>query len=102
MYNDILLLKEMLEQEQIPFDFDNLFGGYVIVYPSREECICSVIEHNYSYGSSSDLLEISGLLTEDEKDVDDVAGYLTALDVYDRIKVHWTKNKDIMKGMGII
>ena len=96
-YNDILLLKYLLEKEEIPFDFDELFGGYVLAYPSKEGCVCSVIEHNYSYGSSSDLLEIMGLLTKDEEDQDDVAGYLTSLDVYDRIKAHWYKNKDIIK-----
>lgn len=96
-YNDILLLKDLLEKEEIPFDFDKLFGGYVIAYPSREEVVCSVIEHDYSYGSSSDLLEIAGLLTKEEECEDAVAGYLTALDVYDRIKTHWDKNKDIMK-----
>lgn len=97
IYQNILLLKDLLEKEAIPFDFDELFGGYVIAYPSKEECVCSVIEHKYSYGSSSDLLEIMGLLTKEEEAEDDVAGYLTALDVYDRIKTHWNKNKDIIK-----
>ena len=96
-YNDILLLKDLLEKEEIPFDFDTLFGGFIIAYPSKEECVCSVIEHDYSYGNSSDLLEIRGLLTKEESEFDDVVGYLTALDVYDRIKVHWNKNKDIIK-----
>lgn len=96
-YNDILLLKDLLKKEEIPFDFEELFGGYIIAYPSREEVICSVIEHDYSYGSSSDLLEIRGLLTKEEESEDDVAGYLTALDVYDRIKLHWDKHKDIIK-----
>lgn len=98
-YNDILLLKDLLEKEDIPFDFYNLYDGYVIAYPSRDGCVCSILEHNYSYGSSSDLLEIGGILARGS---DDVEGYLTALDVYGRIQDHWIKNKDIMKGMGVI
>ena len=95
-YNDILLLKDLLEKEGIPFEFDELFGGYIIAYPSMEDRVCSVIEHDYSCGSSSDLLEIRGLLTKEEESYDDVA-CLTALDAYDRIKFHWDKHKDIMK-----
>lgn len=92
-YNDILLLKEMLEKEEIPFDFDELFGGYIIAYPTKEDCVCSVIEHDYSYGASKDLLEIRGLLTQDEERYNDVVGYLTSRNVYNRIKKHWDKHK---------
>lgn len=102
VYNDILLLADMLKKEGIPFDFEELFGGFHISYPTSEERICSVVEHDYSYGSSSDLLEIMGLLTEEESEENDVAGYLTALDVFDRIKTHWKKHKNIMKEMNIL
>ena len=101
-YNAVLLLKEMLEKEEIPFDFDELFGGYIIAYPTKKDCICSAIEHKYSYGSSDDLLEIRGLLTDEEEDYDDVAGYLTALNVFDRIKAHWCNRSDIIKELNVI
>lgn len=100
-YNSILLLKDLLEKEEIPFDFDELFGGYHICYPSKESRICSVVEHDYSYGNTSDLLEIRGLLTKKETEEDDVAGYLTALDVYDRIKTHWNKVKPLWRRYAI-
>lgn len=91
-YNEILRLKDMLESAKIPFKFSELHGGYHIVYMTdRDKCICSVIEHDFSYGREKDLLEIKGLLTELEKETleDDVLGYLTAEEVFQRIKNHW-------------
>lgn len=96
-YTDILVLKDMLEKGGIPFEFEPLFDGYHICYPRKELYVCSVIEHAYSYGSSDDLLEINGLLTKKEAEYDDVVGYLTAINVFDRIKHHWDKNKVILK-----
>lgn len=98
-YNDILLLKDLLETNGIPFDFSPLFDGFQICYPVSDSRICSVIEHKNSYGSSSDLLEMRGLLTLDEEESDDVVGYLTSLEVYDRIKNHWDENKILIKEM---
>ena len=86
MYKEILKLKEMLEKEHIPFSFKPLFGGFHIVYPENGERVCSVIEHKGIYGNEEDLLEIKGLLTDAEKSVDDVLGYLSAEKVFGRIK----------------
>ena len=66
-YKEILKLKGMLEKAKIPFEFSELFGGYHITYPINKFRICSVIEHDRSYGSEQDLLEIKGLLTKNEK-----------------------------------
>ena len=80
----------MLENENIPFEFREIFGGYQICYPKiGNERICSVIEHEGSYGNEEDLLEIMGLLTANEKECDYVVGYLSAEDVFNRIKHHW-------------
>lgn len=89
-YNEILRLKEMLTQHQIPFDFSELHGGYHICYPNKDNVICSVIEHDGSYGREEDKLEIQGLLTEQELEEADgtVLGYLTAEDVFARISKH--------------
>lgn len=58
-------LKICLKEQKIPFKFSELMGGYHIVYPADGgECICSVIEHDGSYGREKDLLEIQSLLTE--------------------------------------
>ena len=90
-YKEILRLKCMLEKEKIPFKFSELFGGYHIVYPNNQFTECSVIEHNYSYGREQDLLEIKGLLTKNEKKYDYVLGYLSAEEVFKRIKKNWKK-----------
>jgi hypothetical protein len=84
-YNEIIRLHEMLNRADIPHDFEEFFDGYHICYNQHGETVCSVIEHNYSYGSSSDRLEIMGLLTPAEAINDSVAGWLTADDVFNRI-----------------
>lgn len=90
-YNEILKLKEMLIQQGIPFDFSEIHGGYHIFYPNKDNVICSVIEHDFSYGREKDKLEIQGLLTEQELEGigDTVLGYLTAEDVFARINKHF-------------
>lgn len=96
-YKEIVKLSEMLEEAGIPFKFSNLNGGYHIEYPNGENRVCSVVEHSFSYGADSDLIEIMGLLTkeEQEEDVGDefaVKGYLTAEDVFGRISKHYAEN----------
>lgn len=51
---------------------------------------CSVIQGPYSYGGDEVRLEIMGLLTTHEQELDGVSGYLTLDDVYGRILEHWT------------
>ena len=90
-YKEIFRLKEMLEKEKIPFIFRNIFDGFQICYPDIKNKVCSVIEHKGSYGHNQDLLEIMGLLSDGETD-DDVLGYLTAEDVFNRIYKHYKEN----------
>lgn len=91
-FKEILRLKKMLEEKHIPFVFKENFGGYQIVYPGyNKEMICSVIEHCGSYGREEDKLEIMGLLTEEEYEIDSVKGYLTAEEVFGRIINDWEK-----------
>lgn len=96
-YNEILRLKGMLEKAKIPFEFSELFGGYHIIYLNNHFRVCSVIEHDFSYGREQDLLEIEGLMTKKEKkkEKDDVLGYLTAENVFQRIEKHWKKLKEL-------
>lgn len=57
------------------------------MYPDDgKEKVCSVIEHKGSYGHEDDLLEIMGLLTDGESKHDDVVGFLSANNVFERIK----------------
>ena len=90
---EIRKLEDMLDQNNIPFDIETLFGGLHIAYPKfttdDEPCVCSVILHNGSYGREVGLLEIMGLLTKEERNHDEVVGCLTAEDVFERIKKHW-------------
>ena len=86
----------MLEKANIPFAFNELYKGYHLCYPkfSPKELICSVVEHEGSYGNRLDLLEIMGLLTEQEQEIDEVVGSLTAEEVFNRINNHWTSLKE--------
>lgn len=94
-FTEIFRLKKMLEEENIPFQFSKIFGGFHIVYSFEGKVVCSVVEHEFSYGREKDLLEIQGLMTEQEmeEEQDTVLGYLTADNVFGRIKMHWTALK---------
>lgn len=90
-YKEIFRLKEMLEKAEIPFSFNDVFDGYQIIYPDTEiqECVMDAIERKGSYGSQNDKIEIMGLLTEEESQDDDVVGWLTAENVFERIEKHY-------------
>ena len=60
-------------------------------YPTRENPVCDVICHEYSYGGKDGLLEIMGLVDEKKSGGDSVEGYLTADEIFGRIaKYHRT------------
>ena len=83
-------LLTQLHKSGIPFELERVFDGVHIGYPCLfQGCVCSVIYNRYSYGYKDGLLEIRGLLTPDEEQADTVAGWLTANDVFTRIKNHW-------------
>ena len=94
-YIEIFKLKKMLEEAGIPFEFfdrsDSNFEGYLIRYPNTEYAKCSIIQSDWSYGGEENLLEIMGLLTEEEKRQDSVVGFLTAEEVFKRIKEDYEK-----------
>lgn len=97
-YKEILRLESMLVDAGIVFDFyprkdlhDEL-DGYQICYPSDAGRVCSVIEGALTYGGVCDRLEIMGLLTKEERKDGTVKGWLTAEDVFARIKKHWEEN----------
>lgn len=99
-YTEIFKLKKMLEEAKIPFAFldrRSCFStAYQIAYPKPKTCYtfkCSVIQGDYSYGGKENLLEIMGLLTKKERKQDDVLGFLTAEEVFERIKEDW-KNEN--------
>lgn len=91
-YHEILKLREKMDIAGIPYDFNNLFDGHHLIYPNQEKFVCSVIEHENSYGSADDKLEIMGLLTPEEEDEDSVVGFLSAEEVFKRIENDWKIN----------
>jgi hypothetical protein len=89
-YNEILKLREMLIKKGIPHKIEARVDGFII-YDVDGCPDFDVIEFKGTYGSGNDLLEIMGLLTEREKEHDDVVGWLTARKVMNRIE----KNRKI-------
>lgn len=106
-YKEIFKLKVMLDKANIPYEFlDRSFIDYdkhdidypfyqIIVYEPKKYGesfrLISVIQGHGSYGENLDLLEIQGCLTSKEEDEDSVKGYLTAVEVFKRIKKNYNK-----------
>lgn len=106
-YKEIFKLKVMLDKANIPYEFlDRSFIDYdehklqypfyqIIVYEPNQEDIeepirlISVVQGYGTYGENKDLLEIQGLLTNKERKLDGVAGYLSASNVFKRIKKNY-------------
>ena len=89
-YKEIYKLRNLLDVAGIPYVFENGFlNGGALAYPNRENMVCSAIEHDGSYGRQADKIEIMGLLTDEEQRYDDVVGWLTAEDVFNRISKHY-------------
>ena len=92
-YTEIIRLHEMLEAEGIPHEFTPIMDGWQVAYPAHRHdlrCVMDAIEHHGSYGHERNLLEIAGLLTPQEAEWGRVVGYMSAREVFDRIRAHWT------------
>ena len=92
-YTEIFRLKEMLEKENIPFEFekDEEYKEYIIRIPkecNKEECLMIVYQGEYTYGGRNNLLEICGgtTLEERKEQGEEYLGYLTAENVLERIR----------------
>ena len=89
-YKEILRLSEMLARAQIPHVLERLYDGWKLAGVGDNAdgwAGWDVVEHFISYGHEADRLEILGLLTEAEERIfDGVMGYMTAEDVFERIK----------------
>ena len=101
-YKEIFRLKEMLEEANIPFEWNINFmcyGSYQIIIYSKDGTtrLCDCIEHFGSYGNEEDKLEIMGGLTEEENENDSVLGWLTAEEVFKRFKYCYENNTDKYK-----
>ena len=87
-----LRLASMLLAANIPFEGRELWDGYQVCYPSIENRVSDAVCHHFSYGHENGLLEIMGLVDEEEIG-DSVEGWLTAEQVFERWKKHWLENK---------
>lgn len=86
---EIFKLKDMLEQLGIAFEFseDKIMQGYqIVLFDEEGDVVVSVIQHRGSYGNNHNKLEIMGLLTDEELCNDSVVGWLSADNVFNRIK----------------
>ena len=94
---EIERLVSMLDEACIPYerDDDTEYNRLVnvsikrIKYPCIDNFVCSAIQGDYTLGGRENLIEIMGLLTEEERERDDVVGYLTPEEVFWRIKKDW-------------
>jgi len=82
-------LATMLTNAGVPFEVcDHWCGTKQICYPNCDNKICDAVCFPGSYGYEKGLLEIMGLVDEEEVG-DDVEGYLTAVAVFQRIYDHY-------------
>lgn len=95
MNNPLTELRRLLKEAGIPYENSSVdFLGSIIDrvwYKRDDNIICSVIYGPASHGWRDGLLEIMGLLTEEEQEKDDVVGYLTSEEVFRRIKEDWER-----------
>ena len=91
-YTEILKLKNMLDEKEIPYDWESgVFGGYALKYPSSRKMIFSVIQHDFSYGNDKNLLEIGHRRLNGGMEVE---GYLTAEEVFEIIENEIARRTD--------
>lgn len=73
---------------------DMMHDGELYPILEEEKRVISIIQGYGTYGSNVDLLEIMGLLTEEEEKEGSVVGYLSAENVFDRIEKYYKNKKE--------
>ena len=87
--NEMSKLIALLENAHVPYEARPHWNGTIQVgYPNFENPICDAVCFRGSYGYEQGLLEIMGLVDEEEVG-DSVEGYLTAVEVFQRIFKHY-------------
>ena len=81
-------LASLLDNAKIPYEVVSCWGTPQICYPTSKERICDAVCHKWSYGNEEGLLEIMGLVDEEEVG-DTVQGYMTAEQVFVKIATHF-------------
>ena len=90
MKNEMTKLIKILKKSNIPFEVTSCEGAPQVWYPNRKHVVCDAVCHKFSFGGKDGLLEIMGLVDEEEVG-DEVEGYLTAEEVANRIFEHHHK-----------
>jgi len=88
---EITKLAILLAKANIPFEITSCNDAPQICYPQKAPRVCDAVCHKFSYGGEEGLLEILGLVSEPE--IDSVEGWLTAEEVFERIKTHYETTK---------
>ena len=90
MKNEMAKLIKILKKNNIPFEVTFCGGAPQVWCPNRKHVVCDAVCHKSSFGGKDGLLEIMGLVDEEEVG-DEVEGYLTAEEVTRRIFEHYHK-----------
>lgn len=90
---ECLQLAALCESANIPYEICKCWDGWQLCYPCADLDIrvSDAICHSGSYGHENGLLEIMGLVNEEEVG-DSVEGWLTAEQVFERWQKHWLEN----------
>lgn len=88
---EIEKLHFLLSEANIPHEFIERGILKQICYPSSSNMVASVIFGKGTFGFHCGLLEICGLLTDKEAEIDEVAGHLSAEEIFERILNHYRK-----------
>lgn len=83
-------LAKLLGEANIPYTINPIWDGEQI----RIGTLCDAVCHNFSYGNEDDLLEIMGVLTEEEAENDSVLGCLTPEEVAKRFIYCYKNNTE--------
>ena len=86
------VLIDLLNAANIPFELTADACGNPsnqVWYPDEDDPVCDVICHQFSYGGDRGLLEIMSL----NENYNNVEGFLTAEEVFKRIKADYEKSK---------
>ena len=99
-YKALPAVHKMLEEAKIPHTFKPFINGYQIVIWSKDEeqRLCDAVQTFGSYGMENDKIEIMGALTQKEREIDSVLGYLTAEEVFKRFKWCWEHQSETYGG----
>ena len=90
-FSQMVALEKALLAVGVPCERRRLYDGWQICYPSIENRVADVICHYGSYGAYDGLLEIWGLVSDDNEDT--VEGYLNAGECFNLIWRHYAANR---------